>query len=186
EKGKAKELADKLFGIPNVNRTIKVTANTQSALDSARSVVARINNMHARISVSARGTTSYGGSAHTGEGYGPGIADGGPITGPGPKGVDSVPVVLAPGEHVLTAAEVDAAGGHGAIERMRAALRSGHGIGGGSANAIPRQGGGATVVHNAYSITVNVPPTASPAEVGRVTVEYIKAYERGSGKGWRT
>lgn len=54
---------------------------------------------------------------------------GGPIPGPGPKGVDSVSVLAAPGEHVVTAAEVDAAGGHGAIERWRASLLSGQDVG---------------------------------------------------------
>ena len=57
-----------------------------------------------------------------------GLASGGPVEGPGPKGVDSVPRMLAPGEHVLTAAEVDRAGGHAAVERLRAMLRSGNGL----------------------------------------------------------
>ena len=38
---------------------------------------------------------------------------------------------------------------------------------------------------NTYQITVNVPPTASKAAVGREIVEHIREYERGSGKGWR-
>ncbi|MFI5839460.1 phage tail tape measure protein [Catenuloplanes sp. NPDC051500] len=37
-----------------------------------------------------------------------------------------------------------------------------------------------------YNITVNVPPTAHPAEVGRQVVESIKAFEAGSGTRWRT
>lgn len=55
----------------------------------------------------------------------PAKAAGGEITGPGPKGRDSVLMFGAPGEHMLTAAEVDAAGGHAAIYRLRALLRSG-------------------------------------------------------------
>jgi phage-related protein len=39
---------------------------------------------------------------------------------------------------------------------------------------------------NTYNITVNVPPAVSPAAVGRTLVEYIREYERGSGKGWRS
>lgn len=54
-----------------------------------------------------------------------GVAAGGPINGVGPKGVDSVPIYAAPGEHMLTAAEVDAAGGHAAIYAMRAAISAG-------------------------------------------------------------
>lgn len=38
---------------------------------------------------------------------------------------------------------------------------------------------------NNYAITVNVPPTANPAEVGRQVVNAIKVFERGSGKSWR-
>jgi len=39
---------------------------------------------------------------------------------------------------------------------------------------------------NTYNITVNVPPTASKAAVGREIVEHIREYERGSGKRWRS
>jgi SLT domain-containing protein len=38
---------------------------------------------------------------------------------------------------------------------------------------------------NTYNITVNVPPTASKADTGRVIVEHIREYERGSGTRWR-
>jgi SLT domain-containing protein len=38
---------------------------------------------------------------------------------------------------------------------------------------------------NTYNITVNVPPTASKADTGRVIVEHIREYERGSGPRWR-
>jgi hypothetical protein len=54
----------------------------------------------------------------------PGQATGGPVIGPGPKGKDSELRMLAPGEHVITAEEVDAAGGHAAVEDWRRALRS--------------------------------------------------------------
>lgn len=54
-----------------------------------------------------------------------GAADGGPVTGRGPKGVDSEPYLLAPGEHVMTADEVDAAGGHRKVEAWRKSLLSG-------------------------------------------------------------
>lgn len=38
---------------------------------------------------------------------------------------------------------------------------------------------------NIYQITVNVPATAHPAEVGRQVVTAIKAYEQGNGSRWR-
>jgi len=52
-------------------------------------------------------------------------ATGGAVIGPGMKGVDSVRSLLAPGEHVLTADEVDKMGGQQAVYAMRAAIRSG-------------------------------------------------------------
>jgi TP901 family phage tail tape measure protein len=54
-----------------------------------------------------------------------GSSTGGAITGPGPKGVDSVLRRLAPGEHVLTAADVDAMGGQDAVSAFRQSLHSG-------------------------------------------------------------
>jgi len=52
------------------------------------------------------------------------FADGGPITG-GTPGVDSVPMLGMPGEHVWTTAEVNNAGGQGAMYRMRGLARAG-------------------------------------------------------------
>lgn len=53
-----------------------------------------------------------------------GYADGGPIRG-GVPGRDSVPALLMPGEHVLTADEVRRMGGHAGVFRMRAAAGRG-------------------------------------------------------------
>lgn len=47
---------------------------------------------------------------------------GGGIWG-GVPGVDSVPALLMPGEHIWTSDEVQKAGGHGAVEKMRASVR---------------------------------------------------------------
>lgn len=52
-------------------------------------------------------------------------AKGGPIYGPGTETSDSIPALLSNGEHVLTAKEVKAAGGHKAVERLRSAIKSG-------------------------------------------------------------
>jgi hypothetical protein len=45
--------------------------------------------------------------------------------------------------------------------------------------------GRAERVGGGYHITVNVPPNANQHEIGRQIVESVKAYERGSGTGWR-
>lgn len=52
------------------------------------------------------------------------FADGGGVFG-GMRGKDSVPALLMPDEHVWTTKEVRAAGGHGAMERMRRAALAG-------------------------------------------------------------
>lgn len=57
-----------------------------------------------------------------------GMASGGPVEGPGPKGVDSAWYKLAPGEHVWTAAEVDAAGGQSAVRQLRTAALTDGGV----------------------------------------------------------
>jgi hypothetical protein len=60
-------------------------------------------------------------------------ASGGPISGPGTGTSDSVPIMASAGEHMVTASEVQAAGGHGAMFRLRRAMRNGllHFAGGG-------------------------------------------------------
>lgn len=77
-----------------------------------------------------------------------GKAAGGPITG-GVAGRDSVPALLMPGEHVLTAGEVRNAGGHGAVFALRRALGGGgqaagvaYGAGGWAKDAEPGAVGG--------------------------------------------
>ncbi|QXG07395.1 tape measure protein [Mycobacterium phage RitSun] len=57
--------------------------------------------------------------------FGGGRAHGGPIGGPGPKGKDNTLIMAAPGEHMLTADEVDALGGQSGAYALRAAIRAG-------------------------------------------------------------
>ncbi|MHA7132535.1 phage tail tape measure protein [Oerskovia turbata] len=52
-------------------------------------------------------------------------AEGGPVVGPGSETSDSIHALLSNGEHVWTAAEVRAAGGHGAVMTLRTAALSG-------------------------------------------------------------
>lgn len=54
------------------------------------------------------------------------IATGGAIHGPGTGTSDSIPAMVSNGEHMMTAAEVQAAGGHGAIYAMRAQILKGN------------------------------------------------------------
>lgn len=118
EKGEARRLADQLFAIPNVTRTVTVKSNTKPAINAAQAAVARINRMTAEIRVKANPSGSFGGSAHSGYGNAPGMSTGGPVIGPGPKGVDSEQRLLAPGEWVLTAGEVDQLGGAAGVRQL--------------------------------------------------------------------
>jgi hypothetical protein len=80
--------------------------------------------------------------------YRKGMAFGGPVMGEGPKGTDSEWRLLAPGEHVWTAPEVDAAGGQAAVSRLRSAALSG--VAGspvaGTAQVMPAGGGTQRVI----------------------------------------
>lgn len=180
----AKRLADQLFGIPSVNPKVRVdAAGGKAAVEDFLRKYEQVKNRSVTISGKVRWTSTGlkvpGGTILE-------KARGGAITGPGPKGVDSVALLAAPGEHVLTAREVDAAGGHEAIERWRRSLVSGRGGATAPAVATPVATATATDGHRTYNITVMVPPTANAAEVGRQTVEAIRAYEQRSGAGWRS
>ena len=182
-KDAAKALADKLFGIPTKRETeVSVRDKASAKIGAIKSAIGSINGRTVVVTVKYETRGSVQGEHIIGSGTKlKGLSRGGLVTGSGPKGIDSEPRLLAPGEGVLTADEIDSVGGPAGFARLRAAIRGG----GGTAGVIPRQGGGGGV-HNTYQITVNVPPSANPAETGRVVVEVIKAYERGSGKGWRT
>lgn len=180
EAGKARALANQLFGIPNIDRSVEIRdKEARAAIDRVVRAQGRIKDVYRGIYFTVKGDLKLPGGTSL-----KGAASGGPVLGSGPKGVDSVPMLLAPGEHVLTAREVDAAGGHAGIERIRALLRGGGGSTPAAAGLSAPAGGAASMV-NQFQITVNVPPTANAAEVGRVTVEAIRAYEQRSGSGWR-
>lgn len=117
----AAALADELIGIPS-EVTSKISVETQAAQDSVDSFITTNNGREIGIIINARsGNQEIGGLGHSNKG----LAYGGPIDGSGPKGIDSVPIWAAPGEHMWTAREVDALGGHAAMIRLRAAVLNG-------------------------------------------------------------
>lgn len=67
-----------------------------------------------------------------------GFASGGAVYGPGTETSDSIPARLSRGEHVLTAKEVRAAGGHQAIYAWRRDLLRGHRHGYATGGAVGR------------------------------------------------
>lgn len=114
-------LADRIFQMPG-EKEIDLLVDTAYAQNQVDKFITLNNGKRVKVFVDAEGGQSFkvGGTTVS-----PGMASGGPVIGRGPKGVDSELRTLAPGEHVLTAYEVDAAGGHAGIEAYRAALRSG-------------------------------------------------------------
>ncbi|MGQ4514215.1 phage tail tape measure protein [Streptomyces sp. DW26H14] len=72
----------------------------------------------------------------------PQLATGGPVRGPGTGTSDSVPALLSNNEHVWTAREVSAAGGHGAVAALRSAVLGGRPVRATSAGARFKDGGG--------------------------------------------
>jgi phage-related minor tail protein len=74
------------------------------------------------------------------------FASGGSVFGAGTATSDSIPALLSNGEHVWTAAEVRGAGGHAAVEALRAsALRGGSAFAKGGAVGVPRFAEGGVV-----------------------------------------
>lgn len=116
---KARELARSLGLIPPA-KNVAVTANTKPAMTALQKLRAYIANFPKFVRVTIQGDVIVkGGGRITAK------AKGGPVGGPGPKNVDSQLLLAAPGEHLLTAREVDAAGGHKAIEAWRKSLLHG-------------------------------------------------------------
>lgn len=121
--GQIKSLAEQ-------DKTIALQAD-QAALEKVKTDIESVRAQLASLPDTKTITiqTVQSGSAATASGAVDGAVEGkaagGPITGPGPVGVDSRLILAAPGEHMLTAQEVAAAGGHAGIYRIRAALRAG-------------------------------------------------------------
>lgn len=116
--GEVKVLADRIFQMPN-KKTIDMLVETASAQNQIDRFVTLNNGRRVKVFVDAEGGQSFRVGSKT---VAPGMSSGGPVRGRGPKGKDSELRLLAPGEHVIPADEVDAAGGHSAIEEWRATL----------------------------------------------------------------
>lgn len=109
-------LAGKVNSVPRdiMIRAVADIAQAQSALDA---LARKAQDTKVQIGQTG-GSITYGGRD-------PGYASGGPIEGPGPKGVDSLRIMAAPGEHMLTAQDVDLMGGQDAVTAFRKSLRQG-------------------------------------------------------------
>lgn len=127
-KDKEKELKAKLEKLGKMKPSPKVKADTEEAkkkLEELQSIMQFIRD-HPNLHVDVDAAMSDEIKAPTVRRAGPmKKADGGAIFGPGTGTSDSVPAMLSTGEHVWTAREVSAAGGHERVEGLRALALSG-------------------------------------------------------------
>lgn len=135
--GKADALARSVLGIPpkaNIDswmsdaakRMAEQTTSAVNGIPSVKNVT--VNTTYNETTIQRVIRELSGGDAPVGAGtvLAPKKkAVGGPVLGPGTGTSDDIPAMLSNGEHVWTAAEVEAVGGQGAMYRMRALAKAG-------------------------------------------------------------
>lgn len=106
------------------NAYIYASAIGTSAVASVLNSLAqdRYSTIHTRVVTTKE---SYVSTGRGGRGGQLDRASGGPIYGPGTGTSDDVPIMASNGEHMLTATEVQAAGGHAGVYRLRSMIRQG-------------------------------------------------------------
>jgi DNA-binding transcriptional MerR regulator len=157
----ARTLANRYFGIPGDVTTLIRDPGMASAIAAARQLTSAYDRIprHVRTVIETVMPGPFGVAMAGARVLGGGRAAGGEIRGPGTGTSDTAGLfALSNGEHVWTAAEVRAVGGHAAMEQMRAAALGGRGMAdggavramanGGAVVQVPSQRGGVTVVNN--------------------------------------
>ena len=114
----ARNLANQLFGIP---RDVSTKADFQPDNAGVAAWKKTLSGIDRRIFIKAEFDLINNSDVALALRLGR-LEDGGPVEGDGPKGKDSTLIYAAPGEHMLTAAEVDRMGGHGAVYAFRRQL----------------------------------------------------------------
>lgn len=114
-KDAAKKLADELYLIPDeVSTTLSVEDRMTAIVDGA---IYKLQHLDGRVVTTNLVTHEQ--TISSGRGNPIGKADGGSVHGPGTGTSDSIPAWLSNGEHVVTAREVQAMGGHVGVEKWR-------------------------------------------------------------------
>lgn len=158
-KDEVKALGDQVFALPT-EKEIKILADTAQAAGALAQLVRTYDGKEITLKL----TTDQ--VAVNGRVYGglrDGKAAGGPIVGPGSGTSDDVPIMASNGEHMWTAAETAAAGGHAAVEQMRRWVASGQGFSFGGGGG----GGSSTVINQEIYAAAGM----SPEQVGRASAE---------------
>lgn len=148
--GVTRERAEQLW--KEYNKLPGSTSNAARGVESfsVRTLQAlkEIKPKNVPVTVTAQGTFKHATTA--------GLASGGPVPaglalGSGGPTADDVPIMASVGEHMLTAKEVSAVGGHGAVYRLRAAMLRGdlQGFAAGGAVSLTYRGSSPSQIHKA-------------------------------------
>lgn len=134
QQGKVQNLASRIETLPD--GSVIIRADTSPAQNAINSLIGANTGLTIGLRVAANTSGAVGAG-----GGGSGRAYGGPIFGPGGPRDDLVPIMASNGEHMWTADEVRAAGGHDAIYRLRQAVARGalQGLADGGAVRVPSQ-----------------------------------------------
>lgn len=144
------ELDGVIYRLQGKDVTVNATVNGLAALSQADAYLRMLDGRVANAWVNVSST--YSGPQRPG-----GMATGGAVYGPGSGTSDDVPRMLSNGEHVWTAAEVAAAGGHAAVYRMRSAVKDG----------LMRMATGGAVVDYASMRSMPYRPSLGPGPTAR-------------------
>jgi hypothetical protein len=158
----------------NLAETIRnLQINIRAAVDRSQldSLLSSIRTARSELS-DLNGASSGNGRMGT-------YATGGPVFGPGTGTSDSIRAWLSNGEHVFTAREVAAAGGHGQIMALRRELLSGrrapmYAGGGPVGTAVPPR-----YAQPSFSPRVNVAPASVSIDAPIVADGTLLGYVRG-------
>lgn len=125
-KSEARKYIDQVLQTPKaISTTFSAkTAQAKKDLAAIQSNINRLRGQDIRIPVRYVETGPRPGGGRSTAG-GVTKAAGGPVFGAGTATSDSIPAMLSNGEHVLTASDVQKAGGQNAIYRMRAGIQAG-------------------------------------------------------------
>lgn len=150
----AQALADQIYRIPS-DTEWQVIAETKTAREVLDGFIRDYSGRQVPLYVTTMKNRD-GSPVNIGQ-----FAGGGGIYGPGTKGVDSVHILAAPGEHMFTAREVDLMGGQQAVYAFRAALRAG---------AVPRYAGGGEIQPRYAAPVMRIEGAVSRARDVNVTI----------------
>jgi hypothetical protein len=130
DKAAAEKYADAILNIPTAHKTTVTTPGMDSARGKVQGLAAdlrKVKGAHAALNVTGSGNLYEVLTSGPFKGKHLPLATGGRVPGHSPtKTADNVPVLATADEHMWTVDEVRGAGGHDAVERLRAMAKAGY------------------------------------------------------------